>query len=151
MKFYIDTDLNQLVEAPGGYRRAVKGIAVNRGDTPSFVVQFLSGGVVVDPDPTTLHFAAKTDGQYDQNPPLVLTGPFVKSGSGGTAAWTASPSFASTAINTALAVDGAANNDKPSLTAMGQFTWVKGLVVDSTEPFAVTIRNNVYRSSDTAP
>jgi hypothetical protein len=148
--FYIDLDLLRTVYSLS-VRRVVEELRVRRGDMPQFEVRFCRRGVIVDPGSVNLFFVVKPEGEYDQNPPLVLTGPFTKSGIGSSAKWTAQPIFASSAIDTLLGVDAIDTNDLPSIEAMAEFSWTAQGSAVSAASFACVIENNVYRASDTSP
>lgn len=150
MTFYFDLDLHRLVEGLA-VRRSIRGISVRRGDTYTFDVKFCQNGVVVDPGAISLYFTVKELGLYDQNPPLVLVGPFAKSGTGATAVWSAVAVFGTTPIDTLLGVDANSANDIASYSAMGEFSFQNGSAAISTDAFSVVIQNDLYRSGDTPP
>lgn len=82
MILYADLDTRTLVSLPG-YTEPLRTLVVCRGDKHTTQLKFVRDGLVVDPGtPSALAFTVKTAGNFDQDPPLVLTTTFTKTGTG---------------------------------------------------------------------
>ena len=151
MKLHIDLGSNQLIKAPGVIS-PLASITVKRGDQPTFELYFYSDGFTPTrlPTGTAIVFAAKATGQYDSTDVAVFADTWTAPADGAFA-YTASPSFATTELDTLLNRDSETDNDLASITLMAEISWVAGTKPSSTQTFALVVHNDVYRGGEASP
>lgn len=149
MKLYIDLDTNRVLDAN---QRELRELRLNWLGPGEIELRFLRLGVVVDEvaDPV---LAIKSEGQFDQDPPLALLTSWTESGSGYTTKFTGTPNLDTEPINAALVVNEDVSDDEPFLACMAQFAYT---VNDAASPtrarwIACRIDNVVYRGDETPP
>lgn len=152
MILYVDTVTRKLRRSVADSRE-VNSLQFKRGDSAEIQIVFVTAGVQVElADGTTITFGIKSDGIFDGEF-LVSTSDFTKSGSGATAVYTGNPSFNTTALNTALGVDLATNNDIARLKVGVEISWEDGAsgAITSTETIAGYVHNDVIKGDEGTP
>jgi hypothetical protein len=155
MNLYVDLDTLQL-RASGTDSRQVVSIDAKRGDALPLTIRFYQGGSQVRLDATTtINFAVKEDGKYDDDP-LVLESSFTASAVGSPDSdphYTATPSLNTAGLNALFNIDDDSSNDPASVRLMGELTWqaTGDTGPTSIKTFIVRMANDVYRGDETAP
>lgn len=145
-------DLNQekLVTA-ASIQQAINTMSFVRSTAQPLTVQTSRNGAVVDLGAPTIYFVLKTSGKYEENPPLLLTSAFTKSGTGSASQWDAVLNFITTPLDTAFAHDDDDSNDVASVTCMGELVIDDGTRKYRSQELEITIRNNVWQGDDVEP
>ena len=154
VRIFAALDLQLLLDNPG-YRNPLRVLSVSRAADVPLEVQFVRGGVVVDPDPAnaglTVRWIVKTNKKFDEDPPLVFEDVFVKSGTGASTLFTATVNYATTAMNAALGINPpTTTNDVAAVTAMAELSWT-GIIRGKTLWIPHTVNNDLYKGSETPP
>lgn len=155
MNLFVDLDTLQL-RASGTDSRQVVSIDAKRGDALPLTIRFYQGGSQVRLDATTtINFAVKEDGKYDDDP-LVLESSFTASAVGSPDSdphYTATPSLNTAGLNALFNIDDDSSNDPASVRLMGELTWqaTGDTGPTSIKTFIVRMANDVYRGDETAP
>lgn len=155
MNLYVDLDTLQL-RASGTDSRQVVSIDAKRGDALPLTIRFYQGGSQVRLDATTtINFAIKEDGKYDDDP-LVLESSFTASAVGSPDSdphYTATPSLNTAGLNALFNIDDDSSNDPASVRLMGELTWqaTGDTGPTSIKTFVVRMANDVYRGDETTP
>ena len=155
MNLYVDLDTLQL-RASATDARLVSFLDAKRGDALPLVVRFYRSGSIVRLDATTtINFALKEEGKYDQDP-LVLESSFTASAVGSPDSdpnYTATPSLNTSGLNALFNIDGDTSNDPSTVRLMGELTWqaTGDTGPTSIKTFIVRMANDVYRGDETAP
>ncbi|GAA5124694.1 hypothetical protein JIN84_13010 [Luteolibacter yonseiensis] len=151
MTFTINLDTLTLVRGPQDSKPALMPEA-KRGDGTPFEVVFVRNGIIGELEAdTVLTFGCKAKGKYD-GPAVVLEDGFVKSGSGATTKYSASPSFNTEGLNDLFAIDGNDANDVTDVILMAEFSWkVDDGEPTSTRTFEFKVSNDVLRGDETTP
>lgn len=151
MLFTVDLDTLELITSATD-RSRVTLVEGKRGDAAAFQVQFVRSGVAEElAGSSVLTFGAKENGKYDDTTVVVEDG-FTLTGSGTTAKYVASPSFATTALDALFLIDGNDANDPASVDLMAEFTWRVGSgSPTSCRTFIFRVHNDVNRDEDVTP
>lgn len=155
MNLYVDLDTLQL-RASATDARLVSFLDAKRGDALPLAVRFYRNGSIVRLDATTtINFALKEEGKYDQDP-LVLESSFTASAVGSPDSdpnYTATPSLNTAGLNALFLIDDDSSNDPSTVRLMGELTWqaTGDTGPTSIKTFIVRMANDVYRGDETAP
>lgn len=148
MDIYASNETETLIQNAGN-RAAVTSLTIRRSPALPLNVRFVESGAVVDPGSPEIYFVLKSEGKYDEDPPVLLNGSWTKSGSGSTALWTTTLNLVTTALDALFVVDGDDSNDISEVTLMGELVWIIDGEQRSSGRISVTITNNVYRGDET--
>ena len=155
MNLYVDLDTLQL-RSSATDARLVSFLDAKRGDALPLTIRFYQAGSIVRLDATTtINFALKEEGKYDQDP-LVLESSFTASAVGSPDSdpnYTATPSLNTGGLNALFNIDGDSSNDPATVRLMGELTWqaTGDTGPTSIKTFVVRMANDVYRGDETAP
>lgn len=155
MNLFVDLDALQL-RASATDSRQVSIIDAKRGDALPLEVRFIQDGAPTRLDvTTTINFAIKEEGKYDQDP-LVFEDTFTASAVGSPDSdphYTATPSLNTAALNALFLMDEDDTNDPASVRLMGELTWqaTGDTGPTSTKTFVVRMANDVYRGDEASP
>ena len=155
MNLYVDLDTLQL-RSSATDARLVSFLDAKRGDALPLTIRFYQAGSIVRLDATTtINFALKEEGKYDQDP-LVLESSFTASAVGSPDSdpnYTATPSLNTSGLNALFNIDGDSSNDPATVRLMGELTWqaTGDTGPTSIKTFVVRMANDVYRGDETAP
>ncbi|MDQ8206230.1 hypothetical protein QEH52_01820 [Coraliomargarita sp. SDUM461003] len=148
MRLTLDQDLEKIIQS-AGQKNVVNELTFRRSASAPLILSFAQSGAIVDPGALEINFVLKSEGKYDQDPPLLLNGSWTKSGSGSDASWEASLNFITTTLDALFVVDGDDTNDEPSISVMGEIVWTVDGVTRRTGRITVNIDNNIYRGTET--
>ncbi len=155
MDLYVELETLQLIRATND-RRELNLVQAKRGDALPLTIRFIQNGVPTRLDATTtIRFAIKESGKYDDDP-LVLEETFTASSvtsPDSDPRYTSTPSLNTTALNTLFLIDSDASNDLASIDLMAEITWeaTGDTGPTSCKTFTFRCANDVYRGTENTP
>ncbi|MES2572126.1 MAG: hypothetical protein V4710_18975, partial [Verrucomicrobiota bacterium] len=140
-----------------GIENPVTTVRAIRGTAERYRVRFVRDGAFYRPPDISLSYVAKADLKFDANSLVAAVdedpGDVWSTPATDQDFYEANPSYNTSELNALLlSPDGNANNDVPSVTLMGAFSWRVGSGIPTeTERFAVIVSNKVVTGNEAAP